>query len=143
MLALHVFGWFKEERGRKALEISLAGGTDNRANEALTTKRSTTKWPLMGINMQLSASLSRARLALGLRWRPREENIEADQLTNENFEGFDMALRIAVDWGDVDLSVLNDLAATREGFIRARESAKELANFASGTKSKKFDKSPW
>ena len=54
-----------------------------------------------------------------------------------------MALRIAVDWGDVDLSVLNDLAATREGFIRARESAKELAKFASGTKSKKFDKSPW
>ena len=43
----------------------------------------------------------------------------------------------------MDLSVLNDLVATREGFIQARESAKEQAKFASGTKSKKFDKSPW
>ena len=40
-------------------------GTDNKANESLSEKRSTTKWPLMGINMQLSSSLSRSRLSLG------------------------------------------------------------------------------
>ena len=83
-LALHMFGWLAETRERKAIEVSLVGGTDNRANESLTSKRPTTRWPLMGINMQLSSALSRARLSLGLRWRPRDENTEADQLTNEN-----------------------------------------------------------
>ena len=84
LLALHLFGWLDETRKRKAIEIFLVGGTDNRANEALTAKRSTTKWPLLAINMQLSSSLSRARLNLGLKWRPREENVEeADQVRNE------------------------------------------------------------
>ena len=45
-LALHVFGSFEEEKARKALEISLAGGTGNRANAALTTK--TTKMAING-----------------------------------------------------------------------------------------------
>lgn len=143
LLALHVFGWLEKDRGRKALEISLVGGTDNRANESLTTKRSTTKWPLMGINMQLSASLSKARLSLGLRWRPREENTEADQLTNEDYNGFDLALRIAVEWTDLDTSILDRLVSARDGFLEARALAKEQAKLAVGSKSKKFDKSPW
>ena len=42
----------------------------------------------MLINMQLSALLARARLSLNLKWRPREENVEADQLTNEQFDAF-------------------------------------------------------
>jgi hypothetical protein len=61
--------------------LALRAGTDNIANDALTSKRSTTKWPLMLINMQLSSSLAKARLSLDLRWRPREENVEADNLT--------------------------------------------------------------
>ena len=112
-LALHMFGWLGETRERKALEISLVGGTDNKANESLTSKRSTTRWPLMGINMQLSSALSRARLSLGLRWRPRDENTEADQLTNENFEGFDDKLRLHVCWDSLDLQVLEGLMHTR------------------------------
>ena len=68
-LALYMFGWLGEAKERKAIEVSLVGVTDNVAIESLTAKRSTTtKWPLMGINMLLSSSLSRARLSLGLRW---------------------------------------------------------------------------
>jgi hypothetical protein len=51
LTALHLFGWLKEQKERRDIEVSLFGGTDNRANESLTEKRSTTKWPLMGINM--------------------------------------------------------------------------------------------
>lgn len=59
-------GLGRQRRGRP--EVSLVGVTDNVAIESLTAKRSTTtKWPLMGINMLLSSSLSRARLSLGLR----------------------------------------------------------------------------
>ena len=87
LCALQAFGWLSPSRVRRNVAISLVAGTDNMANDALSTKRSTTKWPLMLINMQLSSALARSRLALSLRWRPREENVEADNLTNELFEG--------------------------------------------------------
>ena len=96
LCALHAFGWLDPSSSRRTVALELQAGTDNRANEALSSKRSTTKWPLMLINMQLSASLARARLSLNLKWRPREENVEADQLTNEEFEGFDIACRVDI-----------------------------------------------
>jgi hypothetical protein len=46
--------------------------------------------------MQLSALLARARLSLNLKWRPREENVEADQLPNEQFDAFSLEARIHV-----------------------------------------------
>ena len=143
LVALQLFGWFDTSGGRKALEVSLFGGTDNRANESLSEKRSTTKWPLMGINMQLSSMLSRSRLSLGLRWRPRDENKEADQLTNEDFTGFSMDHRIAVSWADLRFDVLEDMVRTREAFDQARQQAKAEAKQAPKVKPKKFDKSPW
>ena len=143
LTALHLFGWLKEQKERRDIEVSLFGGTDNRANESLTEKRSTTKWPLMGINMQLSSSLSRSRLSLGLRWRPREENVEADQLTNEDFTGFDESLRIDACWDDLQFKVLEDLVQTRESFVLEKARAKEMAVRAPKVRPKKFDKSPW
>eukprot|EP00435_Cladocopium_sp_Y103_P074174 s127_g47.t1 len=143
LVALHVFGWLEESRDRKAMELALCGGTDNRANEALTLKRATTKWPLMAINMQMSAHLARARLALTLQWRPREENQEADDLTNEKFDGFDMDKRISILLNEMDLSILTALVEAHEAFERAKVSAKELAKGEGEPKGKKFDKSPW
>ena len=66
LVALVSFGWLTADRHRKSLTIAFCGGTDNKANEALTIKRATTKWPLMAINMQLSSELSKpgSRFAL-------------------------------------------------------------------------------
>ena len=55
LVALVAFGWTAEARSRKSLELHLVAGTDNRANEFLSRKRATTKFPLMLINMQLSS----------------------------------------------------------------------------------------
>ena len=88
LAALHVFGWLIESKDRRSLDLALTAGTDNRANESLTSKRSTTKWPLMAVNMQLSSSLAKARTSLSLRWRPREQNVEADQLTTKCLTDF-------------------------------------------------------
>eukprot|EP00435_Cladocopium_sp_Y103_P004193 s6226_g1.t1 len=142
-LALHAFGWLAESNKRTSLHLALAGGTDNKANESLTLKRSTTKWPLMAINMQLSAALSKARLGLKLHWRPRETNQEADDLTNEVFSSFDHSKRVMVRLGDVDMSILNALVETREQFDKAREEAKAASKYSQGRMSKKFEKSPW
>ena len=105
------------------MDILLSAGTDNSANEALSIKRSTTRWPLMAINMQLSSSLAKARLSLALKWRPREENVEADQLTNERFDGFQDHLRVRVALSDLDLTMLNSLVASRSDFEMAKAKA--------------------
>eukprot|EP00435_Cladocopium_sp_Y103_P008858 s800_g2.t1 len=73
LAALTAFGWLDVGTSRKTVPLSLRAGTDNLVNDLLSSKR--TRWPLLLVNMQLSSSLSRARLSLDLRWRPREENI--------------------------------------------------------------------
>ena len=57
-VALFAFGLVSESRSRKVIPFLISAGTDNRANEFLSVKRSTTKWPLMLINMQLSHVLA-------------------------------------------------------------------------------------
>ena len=130
-------------RDRKTLDLALTAGTDNQSNEKLSSKRSTTKWPLMAVNMQLSSSLARARLSLSLKWRPREQNVEADQLTNENFEGFPEEDRLVIKFHELDLKVLDGLVRTRAEFVAARDREKEAAKTVGGTKKKRFDKTPW
>eukprot|EP00435_Cladocopium_sp_Y103_P055965 s367_g18.t1 len=142
-VALHCFGWLEQGKERRSVELPLTAGTDNQANESLSSKRATTKWPLMGVNMQLSSALAKARLSLGLKWRPREENTEADQLTNEDFSSFDLKDRVEFIWKDLDLSVLNALVETRCEFERARLQQKEMARSLPPGKSKRFDKTPW
>lgn len=63
LAGLHAFGWLQVDNSRKYHSWTLTGGTDNLANQFLTAKRSTTRWPLMIINMQLSHCLSLASLS--------------------------------------------------------------------------------
>ena len=85
----------------------------------------------------------KSRTTLNLNWRPREENTEADDLTNEIFEGFDPALRLAVKLKDLDLTILHALVAVHSEFEEAKKAAKADRARDPASKSKKFDKSPW
>lgn len=68
LAALKAFGWLDEGRARHTVPIYLVAGRDNMANVLFSSKRSTTKWPLiMLINMELSSCLERAKLSLDLR----------------------------------------------------------------------------
>eukprot|EP00435_Cladocopium_sp_Y103_P037590 s3690_g10.t1 len=84
-----------------------------------------------------------ARLRLKLRWRPREENQDADDLTNENFSSFDMGKRLQVTLSDLDTSILDALVETRGQFDVARAEAKVASKGHRESLSKKFEKSPW
>jgi len=106
LAALFAFGWLQKDSNRKTLTWALFGGTDNLANQFLSLKRSTTRWPLMIINMQLSHCLSQASLSLSLRWRPREENTFADGLTNGDFSQFDPALRVQFSFADIPQDII-------------------------------------
>ena len=102
------------------------------------------KWPLMPINMQLSSALARARLSLNLKWRQREENVEADNLTNEIFDDFDPAAMVHVKFSDLDLSLVHALWKTKQLFIDASKlDAKQQAVSGEIVKKRKLDKTPW
>ena len=125
------------------MPLVLNAGTDNQSNEALSQKRATTKWPLMIINMQLSVLLSAARLQLNLVWRPRDQNTEADDLTNEKFDDFDAADRISFAYSDLPLTLLHELWETKKEFDEAKKRASSSKASGPHAPSKKFDKSPW
>ena len=101
----------------------LTGLTDNKGNSHIILKQLTTKMPVAAVLMQLTTDLHRAGLSLDLEWVPREENTEADALTNEDFALFIPSLRIPITWEDVDLGVVRDVLAVERSF---REQLGEL-----------------
>ena len=96
LAGLWVFGHLVPSNKPHQIPVVLPAITDNRGNESLIKKSSTTKLPLMLINVQLSHLLRIACLRLNLNWKPRSENDLADQLTNGEFGSFDSGLRIQV-----------------------------------------------
>ena len=104
------------------IPFSISAGTDNRANEFLLVKRSTTKWPLMLINMQLSHALASSSLLLNLQWRPREENVLADALTNEDDSSFSPSLRVDVKFENLPTSIIDELWKTKLEFDERKTS---------------------
>ena len=117
LAALVAFGFLNDESRRSQLEVSFVAGTDNKSNEALLLKASTTRWPLQLINMQLSAKLMKAGIKLLLRWRPRDENTLADELTNEQFHNVVNSKRVELQFAHLELDLLNELWKEREDFL--------------------------
>ena len=142
MAALVAFGWAEQCRLRKSVEICFTAGTDNRSNEFLSWKRTTTRWPLMLVNLQLSSLLARGRLCLRLRWRPRELNTVADDITNSIFTQVDMTKQVPLSYADIPTSLIHALWDTKVEFDELRAQAK--LNATPGVrKRKRQDKTPW
>ena len=73
-----------------------------------------TAFPLSVVLMELALHLQRAQVDLDLQWIPRDQNTEADALTNENFEGFDEAKRIPVKIEELEFIILHKLMKMAE-----------------------------
>ncbi|CAE8624388.1 unnamed protein product [Polarella glacialis] len=99
MVAFLAFDTFREAEGSAVARISAR--MDNQANDFLSKKMSSTRKSLGLILMQLATSLSRRRLQLNLDCRPREDNLEADDLTNGKFEDFAEKHRVNFSWEEV------------------------------------------
>ena len=93
--------------------------------------------------MQLSRLLSAARLHLNLVWRPRDENSEADALTNGVYDGLDSKDRVEVTYKDLPLELVHELWKTKQNFEAAKVSGADSKGGGRHSNSKKFDKSPW
>ena len=89
--------------GPGMLRAFFCGGTDNRAAESLSMRLLTTKVPLMFILMQYVDFCDLLGIRCHLSWRPRDTNVEADQITKFSVDGFDASLRLPVSWSELDL----------------------------------------
>ncbi len=65
-----------------------------------------TRFPMNVLVMELASSLEAASLRLNLVWKPREENNEAQALTNEVFSGFDTANGLTIEINRVKFPIL-------------------------------------
>ena len=137
LVGLWAFGFLTQGNRLHQKPVELLAATDNRGNESVLKKQSTTKRPLMLINVQLSHLLRLSCLRLSLQWKPRAENDLADQLTNEVFESFDPLKRVSFSFSDIPLQLLAKLWATRDlagserpqfsAFCRLEEEGRQVA----------------
>eukprot|EP00439_Symbiodinium_sp_Y106_P049737 s7021_g6.t1 len=148
LAALQVFGHLDPSPVRRLITIEVLAQTDNKSNEGLSKKGkgTTTKWPLLMVNMQLTHLLMKASLKLNLGWRPRDQNQEADDLTNEVFDRFSQERRIPLQYTDLQLSFLHSLHEARlsqvstRGAEAVRDTVKGKPRFGG---KRKRDKTPW
>ena len=131
--ALHAFGYLScaMEHRRENMVSLVSVGTDNLANEQLAKKRLTTKLPLGVLMLQMHTKLWDNGLWLDVKWRPREQNTEADDLTNGKFTGFSKARRVSMSYASMDLKVLEQLQA---GIVAFEETTSELRGKAVKTR---------
>ena len=105
----------------------ITGATDNLGNTYAVSKLMSTKWPLTTLLLELSEQLRTRQLCLQLVWRKRDENAEADSITNEDFSGFNGARRMTVDPASLPWLVLPELMEASkllyQGIVDERERA--------------------
>ena len=129
--------------------ISLTASGDNRSNGFSLDRFASTKFPLGLILMELSHQLRTRQVELDIAWRPREENIEADALTNHDYSAFTPARRVPVVWSDLRFGVLRDLLGKAEDFydelkaIKKVEKGKYRAVAGKAKKQRLRESDPW
>ena len=104
-------------RGRHSVgNISVVGTTDNQGNSYLLGRMLTTKAPLALVLIELACQLETRGIDMNIQWVPREENQEADDLTNARFDKFDVHARIPVDYDKLEWIILDKLLVEYKGY---------------------------
>ena len=89
--------------------LTLSGVTDNLGNRFAVSKLMTTKFPLCAAMMQLSSTLATRKMKMKLSWAPRDQNFEADELSNGITHRFDKNKEVKVEPLLRDLKVFNKM----------------------------------
>eukprot|EP00438_Fugacium_kawagutii_P018198 Skav226142 [mRNA] locus=scaffold1047:606146:609121:- [translate_table: standard] len=140
LIALKVFGVGSGlPPGSHFQVLRCTGGVDNKATDALTSKKLSTKLPVMIILIEYLNHCEKVGLRCQLDWRPRETNVAADDLTNGRFDKFSAGLRVQTIWEDLRFPMIDLLMGFVDSFKKRRSDA--LTPFTGGDK--KFRKSSW
>ena len=129
----------------KFADLQVHAGTDNSAAPAVLAKGIGNKWRVQGLRMQMTLSLRTANEVCRLSWRPREENQDADDLTNRRTDKIDPSLRVPLTLVDIPLDLFNMLHSSHADFLAEKTRLKGLKHFEpKATKRQKLlDKTSW
>ena len=106
---------------RDRLKLQVCAGTDNKSTPAITSRGLSNKWPVQGIHMQLATTMRRANKLCKLDWRPREENQNADDLTNHCTRNFTAELQVHLTMKDIPMDLFEELHASYGDFQAAKD----------------------
>ena len=133
--------WPEGKANDGAITLTGAGITENLGNACVVSKLMTTKFPLCAILMELSEQLDCRSSWLRLLWSPRDQNQEADALTNSDFHQFSAANRIHLDPASMKWFVLEEMleagGSMTEELVRLRAEKKALRDRMREVKRKK------
>ena len=87
-------------------EVRLQGHTGNLGNSFAVTKLMSSKFPLVVILAEVAAQLRARSMVLNLGWTPRDQNEEADALTNGDYSQLNLTSRVNVVVEEVSWLVL-------------------------------------
>jgi hypothetical protein len=96
--------------------LSVGALTDNSGNRFAVARMLTTKWPLVAFLAELSAQLEARDLLFEMDWIPREQNAEADAITNGDVQWLDPKRRLATEMDKLPFLVLSDLLSKGAAF---------------------------
>ena len=102
--------WLKATKGT----VRLSGITDNLGNSFVISRLMTSKFPSLVILTEFAAQLRRNSMELELGWVPRDQNQEADRLTNECFNDFDPKMRMHFNPVEAKWLVMTDMLQASE-----------------------------
>ena len=139
VMLLLPLGDFGRQAGTTGL-ITVGCATDNQGNSYLVDRLMTTKYPLGIILVELCHQLALRHAALRARWVPRDQNEEADSLTNSDFRHFSADKRIAVELEDLPFGVLHGLLAKGEAYVAELAAARANGKQAGGPAEKRQKK---
>ena len=71
--------------------------------------------------MQLAHEMKKRQMLLRARWLPRDENQEADDLTNDEFRHFDPSKRIPVDLEALGFEMMTELFKVGDEYVAELE----------------------
>ena len=107
----------------------------------------TSKFPMVIVLAELAEQLRDKNLNLGLSWTPRDQNEEADDLTNEKFGRFSPSPRIKVNLEAISWKILPEMLALSEDLYKRVQEEKLKPTRDEGKKKRKEktlkEKQPW
>ena len=85
----------------------------------------TGKFPSVVVLTEFAAQLRRRNAELGLQWVPRDQNEEADALTNGHFNQFDPKLRMEINIADFKWLIMDKMLKVAEDVYQEVKSRRE------------------
>ena len=98
--------------------IRVTGGTDNAGNTSILSRLMTSKHPLVVVLAEVHEWVRRGRLDLGLDWYPRDQNEEADSLSNSDPSEFAPHNEVRIRLQDIRWHVLPRYMAAADELYR-------------------------